>query len=268
LNGVNIVHRYFPQFTIDRRHQNPNPSKPQTPIHLEVPHLDVPYLEVLGPMRLRVAGTITPLRGGKRKELLALLLEARIRGRSEVTGLDLCDALYPLEPEVTALGALKATVFKVRSSLGSDLIDTTPRGYALGTVGSDAEAFLRTGETTLWRGTYLEDIGLEGRDENVREALHRALEVRVGALLEGGATAAQEAARLGRLLVLAEPYDLIALDLACRALQASQNRQGLSRLYTEARTRLLEVGETLPERSAEFLRGSAAGKTVQNPSES
>lgn len=180
----------------------------------------------------------------------------------------MCDALYPLELEEAALGALKATVFKVRSSLGSDVIDTTPRGYALGAVASDAEAFLRTGETTLWRGTYLEDIGLEGRDENVREALHRALEVRVGALLEGDMTDAQEAARLGRLLVLAEPYDLIALDLACRALQASQNRQGLSRLYAEARSRLLEVGETLPERSAEFLRGSAAGKTVQNPSES
>jgi tetratricopeptide (TPR) repeat protein len=248
LRWVNEAHRYFPELVTDGTLQG---SKRPAPAVLT-------NLEVLGPMQIRHDGITVPLRGGKRKQLLGLLLEARIRGRSEVTGLDLCDALYPLEPEEVALGALKATVFKIRSSLRPELIATTPNGYALGPVASDAEAFLQTGDTRLWRGPYLEDAALEGRDENVRDALYHALETSARALLEGDPADPQEAARLGRLLVLAEPYDLGVLDLACRALRASQNRKGLSRLYEDARTRMLEVGEVLPERSEAFLEAQPA----------
>jgi len=205
-------------------------------------------------MQLRQDGLCTSLRGLKRKELLALLLEARLRGRGEVTALDLCDALYPLESEEAALGALRATVFKIRSSLGATFITTTPNGYALGAVASDAEAFLQGGDTNLWRGPYLEDIPLEGRDENVADVLSRALEARIEVLLEAGVpTDLEEAVRLGQLRVRAEPFELGALALACRALEARGNRKALERLYSEARTRMLEVGEVLPEGCAAFL---------------
>ncbi len=237
LNMANIARRYFPELGLDHT---------QTSNMIETSF----RLEVLGSMQLRQRDTITSLRGGKRKELLALLLEARIRGRAEVSSLDLCEALYALEPEEVALGALKATVHKIRQSLGTNLISTTPNGYALGAVTSDAEEFLQTGDTRLWRGPYLEDAALEGRDENVREALHHALETQAQALLK---TDPQEAARLGHILLAAEPYDVGALEITCRALQASKNHRGVLRLYTDARTRLLEVGENLPEHWADFL---------------
>jgi tetratricopeptide (TPR) repeat protein len=240
MSGVHLAQRYFPELAGDA-FDSPQPES-------------LLRLEVLGSMQLRREGVSTPLRGGKRKELLALLLEARIRGRSEVAALDLCDALYPLEPEEAALGALRAAVFKIRSSLGAALVTTTPNGYALGLVASDAEAFLHSGDTNLWRGLYLEDLTLEGRDENVCDALNKALRTRIEALLEADIpTNLGEAVRLSHLLVRAEPYDLGTLAVACRVLQASRNRKALDRLYSEARTRMLEVGEALPEGSAAFL---------------
>lgn len=248
LNGVYIAHRYFPELATD--------ASPGTALEHAVP--SEVRLEILGEMQLRQAGVAKPLRGRKRKELLAVLLEARVRGRSEVSSLDLCDALYPGEPEEDALGALKATVFKIRSSLGANLISSTPNGYGLGLVASDAEDFLQTGNTGLWRGPYLEDAALEGRDENVREALYHALEAKARALLQTDPANPTEAARLGRIMLLAEPYDARALEITCRALWAKQNHKGLSRLYADARARMLEVGEVLPERWKDFLEAQPA----------
>lgn len=247
MSGVHLAHRCFPELAGDAI------DNPQPEISL--------WLEVLGSMQLRREGVSTPLRGGKRKELLALLLEARIRGRGGVSALNLCDALYPLEPEEAALGALRAAVFKIRSSLGAALVTTTPNGYALGLVASDAEAFLHSGDTNLWRGLYLENLMLEDRDEHVCDALNKALRTRIEALLEADApTNLEEAVRLSHLLMRAEPYDLGTLAVACRVLRASRNRKALDRLYSEARTRMLEVGEALPEGSAAFLEMHAAAE--------
>ena len=142
-HGVHKVLRYFPELAITK------------PAHLE-PQPAI-RLEVLGAMRLRRETSTVALRGAKRKELLAMLLEARLRGRDEVSSSDLCDALYPAD--ALGLGALKATVFKIRQSLGAELIVTTASGYALGAVASDAEEFLKTSDLQLWRGPYCEEIG-------------------------------------------------------------------------------------------------------------
>jgi two-component SAPR family response regulator len=109
------------------------------------------------------------VRGQKRRELLALLLESKLAGRREVSKLDLLENLYPSINELQASTALKDLVYALRELHGPAYIQTTDGGYALGDVGSDAEAFLQSGDTRLWRGSYLEGLSLEG-DATVREA--------------------------------------------------------------------------------------------------
>ena len=202
-------------------------------------------LEVLGAMRM---GDGIAVRGRKRQELLAALLEARIAGSAEVTRLELLDALYTDEDEDRAGSSLKELVRSTRASLGSAVIQTTVGGYALGAVSSDAEEFLATGNTALWRGAYLN--GLPNSDEQVRDSLHLALATQAERLLE---TDAKEAARVGRLLLDFEPYNLEFLRLTLAALRVSDNHKSLNRLYAEARERLSEVGEVLPQRWQDFV---------------
>lgn len=236
MNGVNLARRLFPELAQPARSISPG---------LE-PRPDASRLEVLGPLQFKGE----PLRGRKRQELLALLLEARLAGRSEVGRLELLDSLYPGEDEEKAASSLKELIHTVRSTLGAAAIATTSSGYALGTtIASDLEEFLRTGDTSLWRGVYLE--GLASFYETVRESVHLALRSRTEALLEPDP---KEAARLGRILLKADPYDLEALRLTLAALRRLHNHKSLNRLYEEAKARMLEVGERLPESWAEFLQ--------------
>jgi hypothetical protein len=62
-----------------------------------------------------------------------------------------------------------------------------------------------------------------------------------------------EAARVMRLLVTLEPFDLEFLRTKLRAFRASNNHRALGRAYDKARVRLREVGEFLPGAWAEFL---------------
>lgn len=208
-------------------------------------------LEVLGSMHLMTDGREVPVRGAKRRELLAVLLEARVAGRAEIPRLDLLDALYPGVSEAQSSSALKEAVHQVREIHGPDTILTTEGGYALGAVASDAEDFLRTGETRLWRGAYLEGVHLDGSNETVPETLSLALRARAEMILE---TDPVEAARLGRILYGMDPYDLESLRLLLQALRASKNHKSLVRAYVRARERLLEIGEVLPSAWAAFLQ--------------
>ena len=214
-------------------------------------------LQVLGKMQLLISGKPEPVRGGKRKELLAALLEARIVGRSEISRLDLFDTLYPDTLEAQASAALSSLVYQLRELSGPETILSSDGGYTLGGITSDAEAFLETGDTRLWRGEYLEGSDL-GIGETVRETLHLALRNRAESLLETDPT---EAARVGRLLCSADPYDLENLHLTLRALRAADNHKGLKSTYARARTGLLEIGEVLPERWADFLE-TPTGKSA------
>jgi two-component SAPR family response regulator len=189
------------------------------------------------------------VRGGKRKELLALLLEARIMGRSEVSRLDLCDALYPDSDESQANAALSNLVYQLRELFGPEVVFSSDAGYALGGITSDAETFLETADTRLWRGEYLESSDL-GVGETVRETLYLALCHRAEILLETDPT---EVARVGRLLCAADPYDLESLRLTLRALRAGSNHKSLKSTYARARMVLLEIGEVLPQEWADFL---------------
>jgi hypothetical protein len=255
LNGVQIVRRYFPDLGRPDR-ASPGPISPG-PINAgsartgAVSPASQPRLclEVLGPLRCGPPGQTVQVRGRKRRELLAALLEARLRGRQELARTGLLDLLYPGADDLQAAASLRELVHQTRTALGPGVIQTTPSGYALGEVDADAAAFLEGGETRLWRGVYLQDAAFGG-DETVGDALHLALRARVEATLE---TDPPEAARAARLLLEADPYDLGALRLTLHALRAAGNHRSLTRAYADARARLNEVGEPLPERWADFL---------------
>ncbi len=229
-NWVNIVRRYFPS----------------TAQPLVQPEESEVRLEVLGPLLLRIQGQPIKYEARKGKELLALLLEARIAGRSEVEQLELYDTLYPEMDEEKAASALKQLVYRLRTALGHLAITRTSLGYALGAVESDAEAFMQTGHPQLWRGPYLQGIGA-GWDASVGESLYHGLRQQ--------ATQARpdEALRLARILLEADPYDHEALALALRALQQDKNLGAAERFYQQQRQRFSEVGERLPERWDDFL---------------
>ncbi|GGR24096.1 hypothetical protein GCM10008957_39870 [Deinococcus ruber] len=208
-------------------------------------------LEVLGPMRLTTRSQTAVVRGRKRQELLALLLEARMAGRASVSRLRLTEALYPDHAEMRAGTLLADLVYQVRETLGAEIVSTTTDGYMLGaSVSSDAEAFLTNGDTRLWRGPVFGGLDLAGRSEAVREALSQALRARIGAELTSRPS---EAVRAAQLLLDADPYDLKALALALRAWQGMGNTGGLSRAYDLARAQFSAVGENLPERWEDFL---------------
>ncbi|WP_350241657.1 AAA family ATPase [Deinococcus sonorensis] len=206
-------------------------------------------LDVLGEMRYGAPGAGDAVRGRQRRALLTCLLDGRLRGRPEVARLTLTDALYPHATEEQGAAALRDLVHQTRVALGAGVIQTTGDGYALGEVSTDAELFLQTGDTRLWRGPYLAgetaDLG-----RPITETLYGALAARAQALC---AEQPAEAARVGRLLCDADPYDLDALALTVRALRAAGNHRSLARFYAAARRDLLEVGETLPETWTAFV---------------
>ncbi len=237
LNGVNITCRYFPELAT-----NYIPKTSRLPESM-------PHLEVLGSMQTTLEAQTTPMRGRKRQELLALLLEARVSGRGAVSKLELVEKLYPEADEIQANAGLRDVIYQLRSSLGESTLTTTANGYALGSLQTDIETFLETGNTQLWRGVYLEGLLLETSD-TVRESVYLALRTRAESLLE---TDPVEVTRVGRLLCEADPYDLEALRLTVTGLRAGQNHRSLSRFYDQARTRFLEIGEVLPVRWQDFL---------------
>ncbi len=234
MNGVNIAKRYFPELA------NTKETREQI--------ISGVRLEVLGTLQISGDET-TPIRGRKRQELLALLLEARLSGRSEVSRLTLLDTLYPDEDEFKASSSLKVIVHNLRETFGESFITTTNTGYALGSCTSDAELFLQTSDTSLWRSVYLEGLELS-EDSLVRDSLYMALYEKAKTLLE---LDTQEAARVGNILVEAEPYNTDYLKTYFTALRLSKNHGKLIRHYREARGRLLEVNETLPETWQGFL---------------
>ena len=229
MNGVNIAKRYFPELA----------DKPQDAVVIE----NTPQVLVLGDLQISHQGKIEKLKGTKRQEFMALLIEAKLSGRSDVTRLELFDTLYPNEDELKAANNLKDMVYSLRETFAETAIVTTANGYALGNMDSDAEQFLKTGDTGLWRSVYLEGLGV-GQQEMVSESLYLTLFEKARNLLE---TDPKEVARVGRVLLKHDPYNRDYLTLCLQALRASNNHKSLTRLYAEAKDRFLELGETLPE---------------------
>jgi tetratricopeptide (TPR) repeat protein len=234
---LTLAMRYFPE--LSAQHSDPITNQSDLP---EV------QLLVLGTFSLEKHNQPINYRGRKRSEFLLYLLETRITGREEASSSELIEALYPDFPEVDAKSSLKQLVYLVRLQLGNAVVQSTQNGYALGAVHSDIEAFLETGNASLWRGKYLASLG-EGWIPSVREAVVHALQAKVEML---STTDPKEAGRLGKILLEMETYDLDALELTLRALNTTAEYP--KRLYLEMRERFLEVGENLPETMLEFLK--------------
>jgi tetratricopeptide (TPR) repeat protein len=231
--GRYVADRLFPEPVCAKRVETIPATQPDAGV----------WLRVLGPVNLERDGQVVPTRARKRLEVLAYLLETRIAGRSEASTLELVDAIFPDVPEMEARNNLKQQVYLIRSSLGADSVISTPTGYALGNVSSDAETFLQHGQADLWRGAYLGSLG-EGWRPGVREALTLALRARVESLRE---TDPAEAARLGLILLEMEPYDVDALELTVHALELSGDARLAQRVFVEGRQRLQAVGADVPE---------------------
>jgi tetratricopeptide (TPR) repeat protein len=210
-------------------------------------------IEPTSKLRLTTFGTIkisgTPIRGRKRQELLILLLEARITGKPQLEKLELLEALYPQDDEDRAASSLKELIRGTRTSLGKEIIQTTVGGYALGQMTSDIEEFLKNGDTQLWQGMYLQNLEFEN-SQSIRDLLEQALYNQMLQLLE---TDVREASRVSRFLLTMNPFDLEMLRISLYALRAARNYKTLERVYENAKTYLLEVGETLPENWSDFL---------------
>ncbi|NJK43734.1 MAG: hypothetical protein HC933_05125 [Pleurocapsa sp. SU_196_0] len=105
--GVTLCLRYFPALNDSDVTQ---PSK----ITLQI--------NVLGTLQIIRNDHEIPVRGAKRKLLLALLLEAQLAGQPEAKTNDLCDALYPTATNEEAKAATQQLVFQLRGQLDTDII--------------------------------------------------------------------------------------------------------------------------------------------------
>jgi tetratricopeptide (TPR) repeat protein len=206
-------------------------------------------LEVLGRVQMTKDQEPIPYKANKRLEVLVYLLEARVSGRNESSTGELLDALYPELSENEAKGALKQSVFTLRQKFGNTSIISTPRGYRLGALSSDLEAFLLEPKSELWRGVYLS--GLEHQFfGTVRAALLEQIAVLVQNLHESNP---QEAARLAQIWLEMEPYDPNALLWLLRCKE--RNPLVARSIYQDAKIRYQEVGENLPPEMQAFMSG-------------
>ncbi|MCO5175348.1 MAG: tetratricopeptide repeat protein, partial [Trueperaceae bacterium] len=241
-------------------------------------------LEVLGDMRLGPIGGGEAVKGEQRRLLLACLLQARMDERSEVTDLDLVEALYPSIPEPDAVRALKQLVHQVRRRYGTLVVTRTPGGYAIGAaVGSDAERFLAaagsggrrgadggvtaehaaelaggaTEALVAWRGPFLKDVP-EAREDGVAARL-----IEVAARVAGHAigTRPADAARVAQYLQDVAPFEPRLAALEVEARERAGDPAGAAAALARARRRLAEVGELLDAHELERLRAGLGARS-------
>jgi hypothetical protein len=238
--GLRLLEKYFP-----------NLAK-VNPVVNESTNNHQPCLRTLGALLVENGLQNIALRGYKRKQLMVILLEARVSGLQGVNPLELGQILYPEENEVKQMAAIRQLVFRLRELLGANTIETTDAGfYCLGQIKSDVEIFLETGHTQLWRGAYLEDF--EQIPGVVHEILSQRLRLSIEQLLVSDG---QEAARVAQILYQMNPFEQSYLQLCLQALSNLERVASINVLYQKARLQLLEVGDTVPVDWKDFMRGT------------
>ena len=238
---------------------------------------------VLGPLEVEDARRVLPLRGPRRRALLAALL---ISANEAVPDERLLEALWADEPPESGLAALRVRVSQLRKDLG-EAISRSSAGYVLrveaGELDADRfELLLAEGRSlverdperaaevladalALWRGPALADVAAEpfARVEAARldELRLSALEARIEAQLALG--------RHGEIipeleaLVAESPLRERLRGLLMVALYRAGRQAAALRAYREGRAALveelgLEPGEALREVEAAILRQDAS----------
>ncbi len=244
--ALHVAQRYFPQLQQDQHGQHDHLEHSQNS-RLEHGHRtitpNVVLLKVLGPTQVTAAGVSLSYRTRKGKEFLAMLCEARLAGRPEVSDLNVFESLYPELSEDHAGSALKQLVYRLRNALGGSTVLRSNNGYMLGAVETDAEQFLRSHDTRLWRGPYMSDLG-EDWPSSARDALHFELRKRALELLPEHPA---ETARLGCILLEVDPYDAEVLRWTIQAFRDGGNHAEANRLLASAKQHFAELGERLPK---------------------
>ncbi|THF69306.1 hypothetical protein E7T06_12495 [Deinococcus sp. Arct2-2] len=210
---------------------------------------DLLQLNVLGPVQMMQDGEVLAERSAKGFRLLICLLENRLAGRPGVTPDELLEILAPDDDPQQAMGRLRQQIRRLRATYGAACVVRTDYGYALGAeVMSDAELFLKTQQTSLWRGAYAADV--PDFLSSARDVL--AYGLRLAAYAAEPQDPA-EAARLGQILLAMDPFDWPALSLTLRCLREGGEVMTLVSVYTQIRQQCALVGEPLPGTWEDFL---------------
>ncbi|HYN97013.1 MAG TPA: bacterial transcriptional activator domain-containing protein, partial [Pilimelia sp.] len=220
-------------------------------------------VELLGPLRLVVDGSVVDVRGPKRRAVLALL--ALAEGRMVPVD-HFVAGLWPAQVPESGRQALHSHVFRLRGHLGpaAERLETVPDGYRLelGTVGLDlarardllararagarvdpagASALLREAHA-LWRGPVLADLTDVARiAAAVQECAHLHREV-TDALIATAIDAGEADAIMGiaAAAYAADPLREPSVHLLMRALAATGRAPEALRHAREYRHRLTE----------------------------
>jgi DNA-binding SARP family transcriptional activator len=188
-------------------------------------------------------------RGRKALELLAYLLEARVEKRNGVPKEELFEILYPNHTDAQAGAALKQMVYRMRSYLGATAIVVQGNGYALGDFETDLEQFLAQPRPELWRGTYLTDLGTD-HTSSIEKRLTKALYQLVCEMMR---QQHPDTVRLARILLEMDASEIKTLTLVLQAAQQANDTISAIHAYAHAKTKLEELGETLPNTWQAFL---------------
>jgi DNA-binding SARP family transcriptional activator len=206
--------------------------------------------KVLGPLTVAAGCTEVPIRSGKQRAVLAVLLS---EPNKPVTADRLIAAIWPVRPPKTAVNSLQVTIHHLRTLLGDpDRLRLGPAGYTLlvrpGELDvEEFEELLARGRTelaagaarsagerlrealSLWHGPAYEqlfdDLELRAEAERLESLRLTAVEARIDADLADGLTAAL----VGELRQLVRQYParerfigqlMIALDQGGRRAEA------------------------------------------------
>lgn len=236
---------------------------------------------ILGPLEVIGPNGLVDLGGQRQRALLAILL---LHAGRVVPSERLIDDLWGARPPKTAPTSLQNAVSQLRKALGSDVVETKPRGYRLAVAPDhiDAGRFEQLLEAArgdgaalrrrrlvealaLWRGPPLAEFGFEAfaaPEANRLEELRLvAVEERIDAELELGL----HAEVIGELegLVAANPLRerpraqlMLALYRSGRQAEALQRYQETRRVLVDELG--IEPGRTLQQLQAAILRHDTA----------
>jgi DNA-binding SARP family transcriptional activator len=244
-------------------------------------------IDVLGLIDVRVDGRRIDIPVGLTRRVLLALVIARHRGH---TDLELIERLWGASAPPTALASLRNTVVRVRTLLGADAIERTPRGYRVrstsltvdvdefdeqvawarrrAAAGLDDEALLSLRRAlTLVRGRPYVEVADEwwaaSAAADVAERIAAAEELWAEVVLRSKQSSG-EIARLQRA-ARAMPHREVRWKQLTRALLAADRRVDAARAVHEARAALAEFGLDVSAELAALEAAALDGRTHHGP---